>query len=82
MDQAFIDNIAGMKLAQLKDAYLAAIVEDDELGVPVMRPDAEKRAAIFARVAELIADDSDYDPEGGESEPDFDSAAKDFLERE
>ena len=70
MDQAFIDAIDSMGLVQLKNAYLA---EDD----------SDKLDAIFSRVTQLIAEtDSDYDPESGEPEPDFASAAKEFLERE
>ena len=70
MDQAFIDAIDSMGLVQLKNAYLA---EDD----------SDKLDAIFSRVTQLIAEtDSDYDPESGEREPDFASAAKEFLERE
>jgi hypothetical protein len=78
MDQAFIDSIDAMNFAQLKDAYRTATVEDDEMGATVIRADHEKQDIIFRRVAQLIAEDSDYDPESGER--DFNSAAKDFLE--
>ena len=79
MDENFMKEIEVMGYAALKAAYHSAVIEDDELGEPVLRPDAEKRAIIFARVAQIIAEDSEYDPE---NEPDFNSAAKEFLERE
>jgi hypothetical protein len=76
MDQAFIDHIDTLPLTQLKAEYRSERGKGDDA-------DSDKLDAIFSRVACLIAEtDSDYDPESGNPEPDFNSAAKDFLGRD
>jgi len=42
MDENFMKEIEVMGYAALKAAYHSAVIEDDELGNPVLRPDAEK----------------------------------------
>ena len=61
---------SGLNLDELKDLYRRT-------------EDATVEKSIVKRAAQLIAEnDSDYDPESGELEPDYLAAAKDFLDRE
>ena len=70
-----------MSLSELKTLYHSVIVRDDECGVEVIRPDEERQTMILERTAQLIAE-ADYDPALGEPEPDYLSAARDFLTRD
>jgi hypothetical protein len=68
-----------MSLNALKDLYHAAMIEDDELGVTVLRPDDAQRDTIF----ELIVSALEADDEDNEAlNPDYVAAARQFLERD
>jgi hypothetical protein len=83
VEEKFIGELFSMNLQQLKDAYYSVSIEDDYMGISIHRPDTHKQKLIFDQIVQLIADtDDDYDPESGEPEPDWKSAAQDFLDRE
>lgn len=81
---AFLESLESMSYAQLKEAWDAAVIEDDHMGEPVMRPVDWKCEAILSVTTQRLADDA-WDNENSDEErrnnADYKSAAKAFLER-